>query len=116
MAWQKALSEDALESGTRQVVKIGEQKILLLNHEGQLYAVANQCPHLKLPMKKGKLVDGAIVCPFHRSAFDLSSGEVKDWSPFPPVVGNLLGKVSPEKCLPVFPTRVEEGSIWVDVE
>ncbi len=116
MAWQKALSENALASGGRQVVEIGEKKILLLKYEGQVYAIANQCPHLKLPMKKGKITQGAIVCPWHRSAFDLCTGEVKDWTPFPPVVGKVLAMVSSEQTLPVFPTRLEEGSIWVDVE
>jgi nitrite reductase/ring-hydroxylating ferredoxin subunit len=116
MAWLKALAEDALKTGGRQVVEVAQRKILLLNHEGQVYAIANQCPHLKLPMNKGKITDGAIVCPWHRSAFDLCTGEVKDWTPFPPVVGKVMAMVSAEKTLPVFPTRVEDGSIWVDVE
>ncbi len=117
MSWTQVLAADALSSGERKVVKIGNRKILLLNHQDKLYAIENSCPHMKLPMKKGKLTeDGAIICPFHRSAFDLSTGEVKNWTPFPPVVGNLMGKMSPQKALSVFPTRVEEGNIWVDVK
>jgi nitrite reductase/ring-hydroxylating ferredoxin subunit len=116
MSWTKVLSADALTLGSRQVVTVGQRKILLLNHEGQLYAVDNICPHLKLPMKKGTITaEGAIVCPWHRSAFDLCTGEVKDWTPWPPVVGKALGMVSSEKTLPVFPVRLEEGSIWVDL-
>ncbi|AKG24160.1 Rieske (2Fe-2S) protein [Calothrix sp. 336/3] len=115
MTWTKVLAADALTPGGREVVKVGDRKILVLNHQGQLYAVDNSCPHMKLPMKKGKITeDGAIACPFHRSVFDLRTGEVKNWTPFPPVVGKALGMISPEKALPVFPTRVEEGSIWVD--
>ncbi len=116
MTWVKVLSEGAIEPGARQVVKVGKRNILLLNHSGQLYAVDNVCPHLKLPLKKGKLTsDGAIICPWHRSAFDLCTGEVKEWTPWPPGVGKALGLISREKALSVFPTRVEEGSIWVDV-
>ncbi|MBE9042214.1 Rieske (2Fe-2S) protein [Oscillatoriales cyanobacterium LEGE 11467] len=116
MAWVKALPRENLEAGGRQVVKIGDRKILLVDLDGKICAVNNACPHLKLPLKKGKITpDGAIVCPFHRSAFDLCTGEVKTWSPFPPVVGNLLGKISAEKTLEVFPTRIESDSIWVDV-
>ncbi len=116
MSWTKVLGANDLPVGARQVVKVGSQKILLLNHNGQLHAVANACPHLNLPLRKGKITeDGAIICPFHRSAFDLKSGEAKVWSPWPPVLGQALGKLSTESDLPVFPVRVEDGSIWVDV-
>ena len=117
MSWTKVIAEGALSPGDREVVKVGDRKILVLNHEGKLYAVDNVCPHLKLKMKKGKITpDGSIVCPWHRSQFDLCSGEVKEWTPWPPVVGKVMGMASQPKPLPVFPIRVEEGSIWVEVE
>jgi nitrite reductase/ring-hydroxylating ferredoxin subunit len=98
-------------------VKVEQRAILLLHHDNQIYAVENSCPHLRLPMRKGKLTeDGAIICPFHRSAFDLRTGNIKEWSPFPPGIGKVLGMVSKEKALGVFPTRVDEGSIWVGME
>ncbi|NJO93287.1 MAG: Rieske (2Fe-2S) protein [Hydrococcus sp. RM1_1_31] len=117
MSWTKVLRVDALSAGTRQVVKVGKRNILLLNQDGELIAVDNTCPHMNLPLKNGKITeDGAIVCPWHRSAFDLHTGNVKEWSPWPPVVGKALARVSKEKALSVFPVRVEEGNIWVDVE
>jgi nitrite reductase/ring-hydroxylating ferredoxin subunit len=116
MSWTKVLAADALASGTRQVVKVGKRNILLLNHENQLYAVDNICPHLKRPLKDGKITEtGAIVCPTHQSAFDLRTGEVQTWCPFPPGIGKLLSFISQEKTLPVFPLEVKEGSIWVDL-
>lgn len=116
MAWTEAIGEDKLLPGDRQVVKIGNQKILLVNQEGKIYAVDNACPHLKLPLNKGKISsDCTITCPFHRSSFDLATGEVKEWSTFPPVIGNLMGKISSEKSLPVFATRIEGGKIMVDL-
>ncbi|MGM3305060.1 Rieske (2Fe-2S) protein [Anabaena sp. WFMT] len=115
MAWTKILAANALAPGAREVVKVGDRNILVLNHENNLYAVENKCPHLNLPMKSGKIKDGAIVCSFHRSAFDLSSGEVKTWCPWPPGVGKLMSMVSQAKTLPVFPVRVEDGNILVDV-
>ena len=116
MSWTKVLAADALSPGTRQVVKVGKRNVLLLHHENQLYAVDNTCPHLKLPLKDGKITEtGAIVCPAHRSAFDLRTGEVQTWCPFPPGIGKVLSLISQEKTLPVFPTRVEEGNIWIDL-
>jgi nitrite reductase/ring-hydroxylating ferredoxin subunit len=117
MNWVKILPEAALEQDARQVVKVGQRHILLLKHEGQIYAVDNTCPHMRLPLQKGKVTeDCAIVCPWHHSAFDLQTGDVKEWSPWPPGVGAVLGMISRSKALPVFPTRVEEGSIWVGLE
>lgn len=116
MTWTKVLAQSDLAAGTRQVVKVNEQSILLLNEDNQLYAVSNRCPHLKLPLKKGKITqDGAIVCPWHRSAFDLCTGEVKNWTPWPPIVGKAMGMVSSAAQLPVFPIKAEDGSIWVDI-
>ncbi|MGK7895524.1 MAG: Rieske (2Fe-2S) protein [Xenococcus sp. (in: cyanobacteria)] len=116
MGWTKVLTTEELPLGERKVIKVGDQKILLINDNGKLHAVNNACPHLKLPLKKGKLTeDGAIVCPFHRSAFDLCTGEVTNWTPWPPVVGNVLGKISPEQKLSDFATRIEDGSILVEV-
>ncbi|MEY2984060.1 MAG: Rieske (2Fe-2S) domain protein [Cyanobacteriota bacterium] len=109
------LAANELPSGSRQVVKVNRQKILLLNHEGTIHAVSNQCPHLNLPMKNGKIQDGKIICPFHRSAFELCSGAVQDWVSFPPVVGQFMGKLSTQKALPIFPVRVEKGDIQVDL-
>jgi len=117
MNWVKALLQDELLEGERRVVKIGERSILLIHHKGQVYAMESACPHMRLPLKGGKLTEnGAIVCPWHHSAFDLRSGDVKEWSPWPPGVGRMLGAISREKALPVFPTKVEEGSIWVGLE
>jgi nitrite reductase/ring-hydroxylating ferredoxin subunit len=116
MVWTKALAVDALKTGTRQVVKLQERSLLLLNEAGNIYAVNRVCPHMKIPLKKGKITDeGTIICPLHRSEFDLATGSVKTWCPFPPVVGNVLGKISSEKNLGVFPTKVEDGQILVDV-
>ncbi|NJL61829.1 MAG: Rieske (2Fe-2S) protein [Methylacidiphilales bacterium] len=116
MNWVKALAQDELPQDARKVVKIEQRAILLVHHNNQIYAIENSCPHLKLPLQKGKITDdGAIVCPFHRSAFNLSTGNPTDWTPFPPGVGKLMGMISKEKALSVFSTRVEEGSIWVEI-
>jgi len=116
MAWEKAVSVEELPEDSRKVVQIGGTKILLLNNKGDIHAVDNRCPHLKLKMTKGKVTaDGSIVCPWHRSAFKLSTGEATEWTPWPPVVGKAMAAVSGPKDLPTYPTKVESGSIFVEV-
>ena len=116
MTWTNVLSLDELAPGTKQVVKLEERSLLLVNESGNVYAVSSVCPHLKLPLKKAKVnAAGDLVCPWHRSEFDLKTGNVKTWCPFPPVVGNVLGKISAEKNLDTFPTKVDAGKILVDL-
>ena len=53
--------------------------------EGSLCAALNRCPHLGLSLTKGpgglKYDDGAVVCPWHNSRFDLATGDNLDWTP-----------------------------------
>ena len=56
------------------------KKLLLTKVKGQISAIENRCPHLGLPLAKGKICDGAVTCPFHGSRFDLLSGENIDWT------------------------------------
>jgi nitrite reductase/ring-hydroxylating ferredoxin subunit len=115
MEWVETISEDELAEDERKVFRVGGYSILLICHEGQIYAIESACPHMRLPLKGGKVHDHSITCPWHHSAFDLDSGDVKDWSPWPPAVGRVLGALSREKALAVFPVKVEQGKIWVKV-
>ena len=116
MSWTKILSEAELPVGSRQVTKVGDRKILLINQAGKIHAIDNACPHLKLPLKKAKLAeDGTLTCPWHRSSFDLATGEAKSWCTWPPVMGSLMGKVSEQKSLTVFPVRTEGSDILIDI-
>jgi nitrite reductase/ring-hydroxylating ferredoxin subunit len=117
MAWKKVLNVSALPEGEREVVSIEDQKILLIHHsDGEIYAVQNKCPHMGVGLKKGEISDHALTCPLHRSVFDLETGEVKAWVTWPPGVNRVLSAVSKEKNLTVYPTKVEEGAIWIRVE
>jgi len=116
MKWINVLSETELPEGERKVVKAEDRSILLIHEAGELYAIASACPHMRLPLKGGKIEGHTITCPWHHSAFDLQTGDVKDWSPWPPAVGKMLGALRREHALPVFAIKVEDGAIWVGIE
>lgn len=116
MRWFKALPLAELPEGARAIVHLEGQDILLLHHQGRIYAVQSKCPHMGAPLKRAKIESGALVCPLHRSAFDLETGDAKAWTPWPPVVGKLMGAVSAEKALPTYPTRIEADAVWVALE
>lgn len=117
MDWTKVLSEADLPEGTRRVVTAADREILLINREGRIHAVGNRCPHMKAKMENGEVTqESTIVCPRHHSVFDLETGAVEEWVPWPPVVGRALGAVSQKNALPTYPTKVDDGSIWVGIE
>ena len=116
MSWIKALSESDLAAAGRKVVKVGETDILFIATREKVYGIANQCPHLNLPLQNGKVTEeGTIVCQWHRSEFNLEDGSTATWSTWPPGVGKVLASVSKEKPLRTYAVRREEGYIWVEM-
>jgi len=114
MGWTAAINLKDLQQSNRQTTTIEGNKILFILHENQVHAVESQCPHLKMPLAKGKITeDCAIVCPFHKSSFDLKTGDIKCWSTYPPLLGTLLGKLSKPKNLKIYPTKIENDEIFV---
>ncbi|MFA5960506.1 MAG: Rieske (2Fe-2S) protein [Tatlockia sp.] len=114
--WKSAIELQDLQQKIRETAVIDGHKILFIWHEDKVHAVQSQCPHFKLPLAKGKITENcSLVCPFHKSEFDLETGEVKCWSPWPPAVGKLLAKFSKPKRLKIYPTKLEDGMIFVNL-
>ena len=118
MKWYRVMPEGQLaEENARRVLRIGKKTILFIRHRGEVFAIENICPHWGFPLNSAKFtVDYVITCPFHRSAFDVRTGDAKEWSPWPPRVGPLLKGIRRKNLLPTYPTRVESGVIYVSVE
>jgi nitrite reductase/ring-hydroxylating ferredoxin subunit len=55
------------------------QSILVAKVGDQYCAIANKCPHLGLPMAKGKFANGVVTCPFHGSQFEICTGKNVEW-------------------------------------
>ena len=72
---------------------------------------------LKTSFKKAKITKQCeLICPFHKSTFELDTGAVVNWSPWPPIVGPLLGKASCAKPLQVYSTRIDNDDIFVNAD
>lgn len=117
MDWIRALGVSELLPGTQRRVRVGGHTVRLVSQSDRIFAVSDTCPHMKLSLEGGRITsDCFIICPHHRSAFDLRTGEPRDWTPWPPGIGRVLGMISGEKPLPTYETRVLDGDIWVRVE
>jgi len=99
------------------VVEVDGKRVLLAVVDDQVYAVSNKCSHLGLPlvgktkMMQGQVKDKCIVCPAHGTAFRLDNGQVEGaWCPsFPDLP--LVGKMTPEKPLETYESRVGDADV-----
>jgi NAD(P)H-dependent nitrite reductase small subunit len=83
-------------------VKVGGLELAIFNVNGRYLTIENACPHKGGPLCDGIVSGTTVVCPLHGQRFDLESGA--------PVLA------SQPDCLATFPTRVENGTILVDLE
>jgi 3-phenylpropionate/trans-cinnamate dioxygenase ferredoxin subunit len=55
---------------------LGGREVLLVNLDGDIYAIGNRCPHAGGDLSKGSVERGIITCPRHGSKFDVTTGKV----------------------------------------
>jgi toluene monooxygenase system ferredoxin subunit len=96
-----ALALDDLWDGEMKRVEISGKKILVVRVGDVVHAYADRCAHLGVPLSEGKLEGCVLTCSAHHYTYDVRTGE----------------GINPKRVqLPVFPVRIEDGRIWVDVE
>lgn len=110
---------------------VSTQKALKASAEGQSVlvakvgdgycAIANKCPHLGLPMAKGKLENGVITCPFHGSKFEVCTGKNVEWVesfvgvPLPGVAKKVLTMGKAPTDVASFPVTQEGENLFVEI-
>jgi len=103
--WRRAVALDRLRRDGKAVAKIEGKQIALFAAGERILACNNRCPHEGYPLAEGTLAEApaegacTLTCNWHNWKFDLATGD------------NLHGGDN----LRVYPTRVVEGEIWVDV-
>ena len=90
---------DEIAPGTVKVVRVNEVPIGVANIGGEFYAFGDVCTHDDGPVAEGDLDGYLIECPRHGARFDVRTGAAR-----------LLPAVTP---IPVYPLRIEGGSIQV---
>ncbi|MEQ1753700.1 MAG: Rieske (2Fe-2S) protein [Micropepsaceae bacterium] len=89
-----------IEKKHRKLFKAGRKQVLVIAHEGQVFAINNRCPHEGYPLSEGTLGAGCtLTCNWHNWKFNLESGETL-------VGGDRLRRYSID---------VREGHVFVDV-
>lgn len=79
-------------------------RVLLVNLNGELFAVGDLCPGSQLSLSSGELMGTTIRCPWHGEQFDVRSGKCLD----------RAGR-DDEPRLSVYPVRVVDGQVQIAV-
>ena len=86
----------------RQVVALDGEKLLVIKCETGVRVVSGTCPHRGAPLIDGYVVEGLLICPWHRSVFDLETGM--------PINGPC------RQGLIKYPSVILDGCLFVDRE
>ncbi len=66
-----------LERDGKLVGRVGEEEVLLVLREHEVFAIGAHCSHYHAPLVDGLVLGGEIHCPWHHASFDLATGEVR---------------------------------------
>lgn len=96
--WVRVCATAELLPGESKVAWDGDTPILVVNLDGDFYAVEDQCTHEDFELSAGTISDGQVECTLHGARFDLRTGEALCAPAYAPVAK--------------FPVKVEDGAVW----
>ena len=101
MAYVPVVRGADIPAGRGCLVEAGAYTLAVFNRgDGRFHAVSALCPHEDGPLADGWLEADAVVCPWHGFDFDLETGQCR---------------VADDLSIGVYPTRVVNGTVEVDV-
>lgn len=112
--WRKIGPADMLSEGAMQEIELHGETLLIAKVNGRYYATQGRCPHLRGHLARGTLQGEIVTCPLHGSQFNVSTGQNVAWiESLPGVVKGVAQALVKAKGLTVYPTKIEEGQVWV---
>lgn len=91
-----------LDTDGIKAVEAAGERILLIRKGDSLRAVSAICSHRGGPLAQGLVVDGVLVCPWHRAVYQLESGRA------------LCGPT--DQPLTTYAVVIADGDIYVELE
>ncbi len=99
--WVYGIQTDELREGQIVCKRLADKKILITMSGGEVFACGSVCPHQGYPLENGLIFDKEITCVEHSWTFSLETGQLTY-----PGTGPRI---------PVYPVRVVDGVVEVDV-
>ena len=98
----RVASVTEIPPGDKKIVEVDGVLVVLVNLDGQLYAVEDVCTHDGGPLGEGKLDGCELICPRHGARFDVRTG-----------AATRMPAIEPA---PTYEVRVEDGNVLVEVD
>lgn len=102
--WLRACASGELLPGETRVAWDGDTPILVVNIDGDCYALEDRCTHEDFELSAGAFdaASATIECVLHGSKFDVRDGRALNPPAYAPVR--------------TYPARFEDGAVWVRVD
>ena len=97
---------DEVPTGRMKSFVVEGREILVINYNGNYFAIGGKCTHAAGDLSKGKLEGKIVTCPRHGARFDVTTGICVAG----PEVGSLKLKAGNE---PTYEVKIEGKSIQV---
>ncbi len=94
-----ARAED-IAPGEKRILEVNGTLVVVINLDGQFYAIEDVCTHDGGPLGEGRLEGAQIICPRHGARFDVRTGDALTLPAFEPVS--------------TYDVKVEGGDVWVE--
>ena len=101
MAFTRACALADIAPDAPVATTIDDVAVAVVLHDGDVYAIHDECSHAAIPLSEGEVDGCEIECWLHGSRFDLRTGKPSG----PPAT----------EPVPTYPVRVEGGDVLVDV-
>ena len=99
--WVRVAAETECPPGSLTAVEAGRERIVLVNVDGDLYALEDRCTHQDYPLSDGELEGDCFECIYHGARYDVRTGRAVQ-----------LPAIRPVKT---FEVEVRDGDVYVQV-
>ncbi len=98
----KVARADDIQPGAKMIVEVDGIELVIVNLNGEFYAVEDVCTHDGGPLGEGRLSGHALICPRHGARFDVRTGAALSMPAVDPA--------------PAYAVRVEDGDVLVELD
>lgn len=98
--WVRVAAAADCQPGSLLLVETGDERVVVVNVEGDFYALLDRCSHQDFPLSDGELTGDRLECIYHGAKFDVCTGRAVH-----------LPAIRPVKT---FPVDVRDGDIFIE--
>ena len=103
-AWYVAALSNSIGRELTPLKLLDESVVVYRSNDGQPVVLEDACPHRKLPLSMGRLVDDHIECGYHGLCFD-ASGKC--------IIAPTQERIPPTAIVKTYPALDKYGLLWV---